>query len=341
MLTSDFFAANRERLRQLFTGTAPIVITANGLLQRGTDVAFDFHQDRNFWYLTGIDEPDLILVMDKGKEYIIVPGRSLSREAFDGAINPDELRRISGIQTIVNEKEGWKQLDTRLKKVHSVATLAAAPPYIEGWGIYSNPARSLLIKRMKDCNADLELLDLRTHLSRMRMIKQPEELVLLQKAIDITGETIKEVTRPKKLSKYAYEYELEADISRGFRVRAARGHAFSPIVASGSNACQLHYLANNGPLAANDFVVIDIGAEYGHYAADITRTVCLGDPTKRQKAIFDAVAAVQSFAYSLLKPGVTYQAYEQQKTHLKSLHQCLVHLQCLKRLILNNPFASQ
>src|SRR5665811_2400394 len=84
--TSEFFAGNRQRLRQLFTGTAPIVVTANGLLQRGADSTYAFAQDANFWYLTGIDEPDLVLVLDRDKEYLIVPACSASRQAFDGAV---------------------------------------------------------------------------------------------------------------------------------------------------------------------------------------------------------------------------------------------------------------
>ena len=77
--TQEFFAGNRARLRELFTGTAPIVIAANGLMQRGADCSYPFSQDANFWYLTGIDEPDVTLVMDKDKEYLIVPGRDASR----------------------------------------------------------------------------------------------------------------------------------------------------------------------------------------------------------------------------------------------------------------------
>src|SRR5882757_10063848 len=99
--TSRFFAANRQNLRQLFTGTAPIVVTANGLLQRGGDSTFPFQQDANFWYLTGIDEPDVLLVLDKDKEYLIVPSREHSREAFDGHIDNDDLARRSGVTTIV------------------------------------------------------------------------------------------------------------------------------------------------------------------------------------------------------------------------------------------------
>jgi Xaa-Pro aminopeptidase len=312
MFGSDFFAANRERLCQLFTGTAPIVITANGLMQRGSDEAYQFHQDSNFWYLTGISHPDIVLVLDKGKEYLIVPGRSDSREAFDGAIDSAELTRQSGISTILGEKEGWKQLENRMKRVKHLATLAPPPGYVDAWGIYTNPARARLVKRCKEANPHLELLDLRTHLARMRMIKLPQEVDALQQAIDITAATLKDVARKRQLAKYAHEYEIEADITQGFRKRGARGHAFTPIVAAGANACTLHHVENNGRLAKNDFVVLDVGAEVIHYSADITRTVCLGEPTRRQQAVFDAVAASQEYAYSLLKPGVQLRAYEKQ-----------------------------
>src|SRR6185503_16937614 len=96
---SEFFAANRERLRQLFTGTAPIVLTAYGLVQKTSDEAYDFRQDGNFWYLTGIDEPDVVLVMDKGREYLIVPERGDWVEASEGAIDFEKLTRQSGIDS--------------------------------------------------------------------------------------------------------------------------------------------------------------------------------------------------------------------------------------------------
>lgn len=312
MFDSEFFINNRRRLRQLFTGTAPIVITAHGLLQRGSDEAFQFHQDSNFWYLTGVNDPDIILVMDKGKEYLIVPGRSDSREAFDGAISHEDLRRISGVEAVLGEKEGWKQFEARLRRVKHMATLAPPPSRIDAWGLYTNPARSALVRRCRDISPGLELLDLRTHLARMRTIKAPQELEALKKAISITNDTLKEVTKARQLQKYAHEFEIEADITRGFRRRGARGHAFTPIVAAGANACTLHYVENNGPLAKNDYVVLDVGAEYSHYSADITRTVCLGDPSARQKAVFEAVAAAQDFAYSILRPGILPQEYEKQ-----------------------------
>lgn len=311
--SSDFFAGNRERLRQLFTGTAPIVITANGLLQRASDEAFPFRQDASFWYLTGCEDPDVLLVMDKQKEYLIVPTRDTVKLAFDGAVDFDALKSHSGIVDIVDGKEGWRRLEKRLKKVKNVATLAANPRYNEHFGIYSNPARAELIQRIKATSDDIELLDLRPHLMRMRMVKQEPEIVALKRAIDITIDTIKEVTKQSKFGKYEYEYEIEADLSRGFRRRGALGHAFTPIVASGPRACTLHNVANDGALQREDLLTLDIGAEYNHYSADITRTYALGGSmSHRQQLVYDAVVEVQDYAISLLKPGVLIREYEKQ-----------------------------
>ncbi len=313
LFTSEFFRGNRERLRQLFTGRAPIVLTANGLVQKGNDEAFPFHQDRSFWYLTGIDEPDIILVIDRHKEFLIVPGREEVREAFDGAVDFDELSRRSGIGTVLGEKDGWRLLGNRVRKFKHVATLAAPPKYIDFWGMYTNPARAELIRKLKEINGDLELLDLRTHLARMRMVKQEPELAAIQKAADITVDTLKEVFRPTHLAKYAYEYEIEADITRGFRRRGALGHCFSPIVAGGKRACTMHNITNSGQLASDELLLIDIGADFDHYASDVARTVTLGGRvSRRQQAVYEAVLEAQAFAFSLLKPGTLMRTYEQQ-----------------------------
>jgi Xaa-Pro aminopeptidase len=310
---SDFFSGNRERLRQLFTGTAPIVLTAHGQVQRAGDEPHPFKQDGSFWYLTGVDDPDVILVMDKGREYLIVPKREAVIEVFDGAIDVAELSRRSGIKDVLNEKEGWKQLETRLKKVQHVATLAAPQPYIEFLGMYTNPARKRLISRIKEINPEADLLDLRQHLSRMRMVKQPIELEALQQAIGNTSDTLREVTRPAKLAKYAYEYELEADITRSFRRRGSEGNAFSPIVAGGIRACTMHHISNDSQLSSDELVILDVGASYNHYAADIARTISLnGKPSRRQQQVHEAVCEAQDYAYSLLKPGVLMREYEKQ-----------------------------
>ena len=313
--SSDFFAGNRQRLKELFTGTAPIVVTANGLLQRGNDSTYKFAQDANFWYLTGIDEPDILLVMDRDKEYLIVPERSASRQAFDGVVEADPLIRRSGVQTVLNDKEGWDLLGSRINKVKHVATLAVPPHYVEQYGMYTNPARAVLIEKIKSYNSEIELLDINQHLARLRMIKQLPELQAIQQAIDITTRTIKQATSSKKIAKYSHEFEIEAELSRGYRATGASGHSFDPIVASGERACVLHSVANNGAMSSDELVIIDTGAEVDHYAADIARTLSLGNPSRRQQAVHAAVIETQNYAFDLLKPGVYIKEYEQQIEH--------------------------
>jgi Xaa-Pro aminopeptidase len=147
-------------------------------------------------------------------------------------------------------------------------------------------------------------------MGRLRMVKQPVELAALQKAIDITLDGLKTIGRPAKLRRYAYEYEIEADLTREFRRGGARGHAFTPIVAAGERACTLHNIANEGKLASDELLVVDVGAQYNHYSADVTRTFDLGNASKRAVSIHTAVAEVHAYACSLLKPGVLMRDYE-------------------------------
>lgn len=313
--TSDFFVANRRRLRELFTGTAPIVITANGQLQRGGDSTFRFAQDANFWYLTGIDEPDIILVMDRSKEYLIVPERTHSRELFDGAVAYDVLSQRSGIANVYGAKEGWDMLAGRAKKVKHVATIAPPPAYIEDFAIYTNPSRASLVEKLKTINESLQLLDLAPHMGRLRMVKQAPEIAAIQAAIDVTIRSIKEALKPAKLRRYTHEYHLEAELSRGFRLYGGSGHAFDPIIASGGRSCLIHYLANNGELSADELLLMDVGAEVEHYAADISRTVSLSTPSRRQQNVHAAVLEVQEHAFSILQPGALLRDCEQSIEH--------------------------
>ncbi len=304
----EFFVGNRKRLRELFVGTAPIVLTANGVMQRNSETTFPFRQDSSFWYLTGINDPDVVLVMDKGKEYLIVPELSQYQEIFDGSLDADELQTVSGIKTVYTQKDGWRQLGNRLQKAKHVATLPAPKPYVEPYGFYTNPARATLIARLKEANAAVELLDLRPQLTRMRAVKQPAELAAIQEAIDITAKAVQAVRRRS----YRHEYEVEAAITATFRKHGAQGHGFTPIVASGARACVLHNSDNNGVIEPKDLVLVDIGAEVDNYSADISRTYAQSPPTKRQKDVYQAVLAVQDYALGLLKPGVTIRGNEQE-----------------------------
>src|SRR5579884_1542190 len=192
--SAQFFAGNRRCLLELFTGSAPVVIAANGLLQRGGDSTYAFAQEANFWYLTGIDEPDIVLVMDRGEEYLIVPGRSTTRQAFDGSVDLKGLAQRSGIRQVYEEEPGWQRLGDRVKKVKHVASLSPPPAYVDQLGMYTNPARTALLERLKSYKSSLELVDIGSHLVSMRMVKQPEELKAIQAAIDITVDSLKEAS---------------------------------------------------------------------------------------------------------------------------------------------------
>jgi Xaa-Pro aminopeptidase len=253
--------------------------------------------------------------MDKNKEYLILPERQAWQDVYEGKIYEDSIREISGITTILSATDGWKSLRTRLKKVKHVATLSPPPNYVKSHSFYTNPARTNLISRITSINSDIKLLDLGEHMMRLRIIKQPQEIEAIKRAINITISALKEITKPKNLKKYLHEYELEADITKGFRFRGANGNAFNPVIASGSNSTIIHYMSNSGPMVKNGFTVVDVGADVSHYAADISRTVTVSKPTSRQRKIFNAVKAVQDFGISQLKPGVVLNDYEIQVEH--------------------------
>ncbi|MDB5166832.1 MAG: hypothetical protein JWM37_904 [Candidatus Saccharibacteria bacterium] len=313
LFTASFFAGNRTRLRAGLKAHELIVVTANGLLQRSADSSFPFQQDSSFWYLTGIDEPDVTLVMSPAGDFLIIPGRSASRQAFDGVPEYAQLSKISGIDEVMDEQAGWERLMRYLRKAKRVAMPLPADAYIQQYGLYANPARRRLMQRCRRVAPNIEIHDIRPDIGRLRMVKQSAELKAIQQAIDVTVDTLQTVIG--QIDSYKYEYEVEADITRGFR-RGARGHAFEPIVAAGANACTLHNVANADALPNNALLTMDVGAEVSHYAADITRTIAIGTPTDRQQAVFDAVLEVQEAAKKLLKPGVMLREYEQQVEQL-------------------------
>ncbi len=305
--TADFFAGNRKRLQHLLATDMPIVLAAHGELQAGGDNTFPFHQDSNFLYLTGINHANYTLVIEATGTYLIAPEHSDIKDLFDGGVDLAEVTRQSGINTILDAKTGWQRLQASLQAAKQVATPFASPAYIAQIGMYTNPARARLVRRLKRLVSGLQLTDIRPQLASLRVVKQPMEIAAITKAIDITCATLNDVRQHP----YAYEYQLEADITQGFRSRGARGHAYGPIVAGGKNACTLHYDSNADQLQTDDLVLADVGAEYNRYAADLTRTWACGKPSSRQQAVFDAVNEAVVYGLEQLKPGPSFYECEQ------------------------------
>jgi Xaa-Pro aminopeptidase len=307
-MNADFFINNRARLRSLFEGTAPIVITANGLLQQNGDMAFPFKQDSSFWYFTGINEPDLILVMDKSRDYIILPLRPHFTDIAEGQLNLADMSAKSGIKLILDNQEGWRKLSSKIKRSKHAAIVPPPLAYIEHYGFFTNPARSHLKNKLKELNSDISFLDISKHIAKLRLIKQPVEVDSINQAIKITADAIKKIT--KNISKYRYEYEIDAAILYEFK-RNNSSCAFTNVVSVGKNSTAIHYAKGDSELLNNELLLMDVGAEINHYAADITRTIAIsGKMTKRQGQVFDSVSEVQQYAYSLLKPGVIYKEYD-------------------------------
>ncbi len=302
---ADFFIGNRQKLLEE-TSAEIIVLTANGLLQRSADVTYHFRQDSNFWYLTGINEPDFILVITKQQSFLITPKRAEHRDLWDGEINDVELKR-SGVSEILENQVGWTKLDLLIKKHKKVYTLTPHVDYFEHLGFYANPARGVLLAAITK-HRNIELVDIRKTLARMRQVKQACELKAIQRAIDITAKSLVQVKT--KLSKYKYEYEVSADIIASFIKQGARGHGYEPIIASGKNAATIHYIDNHASIRPGDLLLMDVGAEIYNYGADITRTYSVSQPTKRQKDVHQAVLDVRQKALKYLKPRVDMKKYE-------------------------------
>ena len=301
MFDSSFFTANRQRLYNLLQPESFLVITANMPLQRSAEVPYGFEQDGNFWYLTGLEMPDWLLIFDHetAQELLIMPHVSSVRAAFDGSLTADQASAISGVKQVLDKKAGaalLKKLCQSKKRAYGIA-----PQPSVYFDIFTNPAQRRLKRRL----VGPEFVDIRKDISAMRALKQPQEIRAIQTAIDITAQGLKEVYA--QLPSLKYEYEVEALLSYAFR-RRGFNHAFHPIIAAGKHSCTFHYESAQGPLGKG-VLLLDVGAQAGRYAADISRVVSLGQITDRQQAIFNAVVRAQRDIIALLQPGQSVKVY--------------------------------
>ncbi len=303
-ITSEFFCHNRLRLRQLFDNSSPIVITANGVLQKSADNPYPFRQDSDFWYLTGLYIEDAVLVLEEDSEYVILPDLDDSYVAFLGNHNLDEYADTSGIREFVDAKEGWERLGKQLKKSKAYATIEPPKAYLEHHHMYTNPARAALCARVSGINHSIERIDLRTILARMRTIKQEPELLVMQAAFDITINALQQTIRQGLKKAYENEKQIKNEYVYQAALLGATTQSYDPIVASGTNACIMHYQRNNSPINTGTGVLIDVGSEVCMYGADITRTVFFGTISNRAKEIWQAVLDTQNHILEMLKPGV-------------------------------------
>lgn len=303
----DLFVANRERLTAALQGGV-VILAAYSEMQRGNDTAFTFEQEANFWWLTGIEAPDWWVIIDntRRKSWLVSPPISQSRQIFDGSLAPETAKEISGISEVITQEEAGILLRDLAKK-HSIAHTLGEQPHAEYLDFHLNPASKKMHEMLQRTFNSVQ--DCRKDLAALRAIKQPLEIKAMKKAIDLTIGAFEDVRA--KLPELQYEYEVEAEFTHFFRYRGAAGHAYDPIVASGKNACTLHYVDNNSRMKKRQLLLLDIGARAGGYAADITRTYALGEPTKRQIAVHKAVQQAQKEIIGIIQPEFSVETYQQ------------------------------
>lgn len=301
MIDARFFTANRERLTHL----SVIVVTAHTAMQLTHDVAGRFEQESNFWYLTGIEEPDWRLIIANGESWLVAPDIDEVHRVFDGALSDNEAKKRSGIDKVLLSDEGEKFLH-HLAKEYTTAYTLGPHPHRQFFNFVENPAQARLRRQLK--KQFVEVHDIRRELSRLRAIKQADEITLIRRAVERTCLAFDALKG--ELSTLEYEYQAEARFAYEFR-RSGYVHGYEPIVAAGINACTLHYVKNNDRISDGDLVLFDVGAKQDGYSADISRTYVKGNPTKRQIAIHAAVESAHHEIISLLQPGYPIRDYLQ------------------------------
>lgn len=312
---SNFHSSNRRQLKKLVKAKL-IVITANVQIQKTLDQPYPFKQDNNFWYLTGIDDPSFVLVMHGNEEFLIAPKLSETQIKFDGSPDLKAVAKTSGIHQILSETEGWQKLAKLLKNNSKVATLVQRSTLFKYLSIYPSPAKKQLAIKLKKLNAKIKFEDITKDLAHLRMVKQPFELARIKKAIKITNDTLSESLDRNSLKSLKTTKELEAVINFGFISRGATSLAFDSIVAQGIDATTIHFTQYGKKLNNKELLLVDVGCEYGHYSSDISRTICIGTPSLRQQAVYDAVMAVQTELFTFVKSGLTFKELERKTEQL-------------------------
>ncbi len=305
MIDLKFHTANRHALADSIPGGL-FVLSAYNSMQRSNECSFSFKQEANFWWLTGIKYPDWQLIIDgkSKKSWLVSPNLSDIKKIFDGCLSADSAISISGVDGVLNQDEANIKL-SELAKSHKIVYVIGELENSEGFSFVINPAQRKLRAKVEQIFTNTQECNL--ELLKLRSIKQPVEIEAIKKSVHLTTNAFSEIKQ--KLTKFKFEYEVEAEFTYYFRKNGATGNGFDPIVASGKNACTLHYVDNNSKLNKNDLLLIDIGAQVGDYSADISRTYSLGSVTSRQVQVHQAVDEARKQIIGLLRPGLVISEY--------------------------------
>ena len=299
------FLERRNKLCNQLLDDSVVIISSSTIKSRNSDADYFFRQDSNFFYLSGFDEPDSLIVLrpyaKDNKFVIFCRDRDPLREQWDGfRAGPEGVVKNFGADegfsiTLVDEL-----MPGLLEGVSNIYYSMGSPNNInlkiDHW------LNSIRLNTRAGAEAPANLLSLDSILDEMRLLKTEEELSLMRKAGQITCDA--HVRAIKRVKPGMYEYQLEAEYIHSFISNGARFPAYNPIIGGGNNACILHYTENNSKLRDGDLVLVDAGCEYEHYASDVTRTFPVGKKfSEEQKKIYEIVLEAHRQACLEIKPG--------------------------------------
>jgi len=311
-LDSNIFINNRKRFVRQMTPNSIAVFVSNDEWPGNGDALHPFKQNSDLYWLSGIVQEDSMVILfpdnpdAKFREVLVLVRPNELKEKWDGKrLRAEEARKISGIETII-----WlDSLDALLQGwIHLADTIYLDSNENDRKASDIQTREYRFIAEMKARYPLHQFMRAAKIMKALRAIKTKEEIVVVQKAIDITDLTFRRIMKFVKPG--VHEYEIEAEIWHSFLSNRATGPAYGSIIASGDNARTLHYVSNNAACKDGDLLLMDFGAEYGGYCADLTRTIPVnGKFTKRQKEVYNACLHLHNYAKSILKPGISILDY--------------------------------
>jgi Xaa-Pro aminopeptidase len=310
------FKARRSRLARSL-GEGLVVLPTSPELHRNADTHYDYRWDSGFYYLTGFREPEAVLVLVLGakpRSILFCREKNLEREIWDGyRYGPESAREMFAF----DEAYPYGELDQRLPDLIANRDVLHTPvgadstwdARVSGW------LNSVRAKVRTGVTAPTQIRDVRAAVNDMRLFKDETEIAIMRRAGAISSAA--HVRAMKMAAPGKREYEVDAELMHEFMRNGARAPAYGSIVASGANACVLHYRNNDAQLRKGDLLLIDAGCELDSYAADITRTFPIASRfSAAQRDVYELVLASQEAAIRAVKPGADFIDYHDAATRV-------------------------
>lgn len=314
-INSALFVSNRMNFVSSMKPMSLAVFNSNDIYPVSADATLPFYQHRDIFYLSGVDQEESILVIspwssnEAHKEVLFLKETNEHIAIWEGEkLTKDKAFGVSGIKTVYwlqDFERVFKQMMTEVDTVYlNTNEHLRADTTVE-------TREDRFIKKFKaDYPAHLVARSAPI-MHKIRSVKNDIELELMQKACDITKSGFERIL--KFIKPGVWEYEIEAEFIHEFIRNRSKGFAYTPIVASGKNACVLHYIENNQQCNAGDVILLDVGAEYANYSSDMTRCVPVnGRFTDRQKQVYNAVLHVKMGAQKMLRPETNLNEYHKE-----------------------------